>query len=173
VLDSAFGLLERPTGPVLEIFPEIISDEAEAPLACPVRPRFDPSVPAAVDEARALRPAWERAHARLPHTQVGRATDVDGIPDAIGAFVRITEGTPWPDAGLPGDPAAVAMDIRSYYEEAALGLADHVPAARAAESWLFRSTHTGAVLKAALAVLAAADPPYERLSYIVPISQQQ
>jgi hypothetical protein len=65
------------------------------------------------------------------------------------------------------------MDIRSYYEEAALALAGHVPAARAAESWLFRSTQTGAVLHAALASLRAADPPYERLFYIVPVSQQQ
>jgi hypothetical protein len=172
VLDMGFGLLERPSGPVLEIFPEVIDDEVDVPLACPVPPRFDPAVPAAIDEARALRPAWERAHARLGHTQVGRTTNVDGIPDAIGAFVRIAEGTPWTDAELPGDPAAVAMDIRSYYEEAALGIADHVPAARAAESWLYRSTHTGGVLKGALAALAVADPPYERLLYIVPVSQQ-
>jgi D-proline reductase (dithiol) PrdB len=173
VLDTAFALLLRPSGPVLEIFPEVIDDEAELPLACPVPPRFDPAVPAAVDEARALRPAWERANAHLGHTQVGRTIGVDGIPDAIAGFVRIADGTPWTEAGLPGDPAAAAMDIRAYYEEAALGLADHVPAARAAESWLYRSTHAGAVLKAALATLAAADPPYGRLFYIVPISQQQ
>jgi hypothetical protein len=173
VLEAAFALLDRQEGPVLETFPEVIEDEADVPLACPIPPRFDPSVPPAVDEARALRPAWERAHAQLGHTQVGRTTDVDGIPDAVGAFVRVSEGTPWTKAGLPGDPAAVAMDIRSYYEEAALALAGHVPAARAAESWLFRSTHTGAVLKAAFASLRAADPPYERLFYIVPVSQQQ
>ncbi len=150
----------------------MIDDEADVPLACPVPARFDPSVPAAVDEARALRPAWERAHARLGRTQVGRTTDVDGIPDAIAGFVRISDGVPWSDAGLPGDPAPVAMDIRAYYEEAALGLASHVPAARAAESWLYRSTEAGKVLKAALAALGAAEPPYERLFYIVPLSQQ-
>jgi hypothetical protein len=172
VLDTAFALLERPDGPVLEIFPEVIDDEGDTPLACPVPARFDPTVAPAVDEARALRPAWERAHAQLGHTQVGRTTGVDGIPDAIAAFVRISEGTPWTDAGLPGDPAAVAMDIRAYYEEAALGLAGHVPAARAAESWLYRSTHAGAVLTAALAALREDDPPYERLGYLVPLSQQ-
>jgi hypothetical protein len=172
VLDAAFALLDRPAGPVLEDFPEVIEEDADTPLACPVPPRYDPSVPPAVDEARALRPAWERARAQLGHTQVGRVADADAIPEAVAAFVRISEGTPWNDAGLPGDPAAVAMDIRSYYEEAALALAGHVPAARAAESWLFRSTATGAVLKAALAAMGSSDPPYERLLYIVPMSQQ-
>jgi hypothetical protein len=172
VLDAAFALLDRPAGPVLEDFPEVIEDDADTRLACPVPPRYDPSVPPAVDEARALRPAWDRARAQLGHTQVGRVADADAIPEAVAAFVRISEGTPWNDSGLPGDPAAVAMDIRSYYEEAALALAGHVPAARAAESWLFRSTATGAVLKAALASMGSSDPPYERLLYIVPMSQQ-
>jgi hypothetical protein len=64
------------------------------------------------------------------------------------------------------------MDIRAYYEEAALALAEHVPAARATESWLYRTTETGAVLKAAMAQMADADPPYERILYLVPMSQQ-
>src|SRR5918995_6875895 len=140
VLSAAFALLERPAGPVLEDFPETIADEADAPLACPLPPRYDPEVPAAVDEARALRPAWERARKASGGTQVGRAVDPDGIPEAVAAFVRIAAGTPWRDAGLPGDPAAVAMDIRAYYEEAAHALAGHMPAARAAESWPFPTT---------------------------------
>jgi hypothetical protein len=105
-------------------------------------------------------------------TQVGRAVDGDGIPDAVAAFVRVAEGVAWREAGLPGDPAAAAMDIRAYYEEVALALADHVPAARAAESWLYRTTETGAVLKAAMTQMAQADPPYERILYLVPMSQQ-
>jgi hypothetical protein len=47
-----------------------------------------------------------------------------------------------------------------------------VPAARAAESWLFRTTETGAVLKAAMTQMAQADPLYERILYLVPMSQQ-
>jgi hypothetical protein len=47
-----------------------------------------------------------------------------------------------------------------------------VPAARATESWLYRTTETGAVLKAAMAQMADADPPYERILYLVPMSQQ-
>ncbi|MGH9014930.1 MAG: hypothetical protein ACRDZ1_13480 [Acidimicrobiia bacterium] len=172
VLEAAFALLDRPAGPVLEDFPETIVDEADQPLACPLPPRYDPAVPAAVDEARALRPAWERARAAGGGTQVGRVVDPDGIPDALAAFSRVAEGVPWADAGLPGDPAAVAMDVRAYYEEAALALADHVPPARAAESWLYRVTEAGAVLKAAMTQMGQADPPYERISYLVPMSQQ-
>jgi len=172
VLEAAFALLERPAGPVLEDFPQTISDEADQPLACPLPPRFDPAIPAAVDEARALRPAWERAREASGGTQVGRVVDADGVSDAVAAFVRIAAGVPWTEADLPGDPAAVAMDIRAYYEEAALALADHVPAARAAESWLYRTTETGAVLKAAMTQMAQADPPYERIFYLVPMSQQ-
>ncbi len=172
VLDTAFALLERPTGPVLEDFPETITEEADQPLACPLPPRYDPAVPAAVDEARALRPAWDRAREASGGTQIGRVVDADTIPDAVAGFVRVAEGVPWTDAGLPGDPAAVAMDIRAYYEEAALALADHVPAARAAESWLYQTTETGAVLKAAMTEMAQAEPPYERIFYLVPMSQQ-
>jgi D-proline reductase (dithiol) PrdB len=172
VLSAAFALLERPAGPVLEDFPETITDEADTPLTCPLPPRYDPSLPAAVDEARALRPAWERAREASGGTQVGRVVDPDGIPEAVAAFVLVAEGVPWREAGLPGDPAAVAMDIRTYYEEAAVALADHVPAARAAESWLYRTTSAGAVLKAAMGRMAQDDPPYERIVYLVPISQQ-
>jgi len=172
VLDAAVALLDTPAVPVLEDFPETITDEAAEPLACPLPPRYDPTLPRAVDEARALRPAWERARRAGGGTQVGRVVDADGIPDAVAAFARIAEGMPWTEAGLPGDPAAVAMDIRTYYEEAALALADHVPAARAAESWLYRTTETGAVLKAALVEVAQADPPYERIFDLVPMSQQ-
>ncbi len=172
VLAAAFALLERPAGPVLEDFPDTITEEADQPLACPLPPRYDPAVPAAVDEARALRPAWQRSRDTNDGTQVGRVVDADGIPEAVAAFVRIADGVPWADAALPGDPAAVAMDIRAYYEEAALALAGHVPAARAAESWLYQQTETGTVLKAAMLRMADADPPYERIFYLVPMSQQ-
>ncbi len=172
VLDAAFALLERPRGPVLETFPEVIEDAADAPLACPLPPRHDASLPPAVDEARGLRPAWERARAASGGTQVGRVVDADGIPDAIAALVRIAGGTPWNEAGLPGEPAATAMDVRAYYEEAATGLAGHVPAARAAEAWLFQSTETGRVLRRVLEQVRDAAPPFPALLYLIPYSQQ-
>src|ERR687898_1894693 len=38
VLSAAFALLQRRDGPVLEDFPETITDEANTPLACPPPP---------------------------------------------------------------------------------------------------------------------------------------
>src|ERR671910_544074 len=85
--------------------------------------------------------------------------------------------------GRPGDPefqrrvlsAAFALLQRRdgpVLEDFPEAIADHLPAARAAESWLYRTTETGAVLKAAMTQMAQADPPYERIFYLVPMSQQ-
>jgi hypothetical protein len=73
---------------------------------------------------------------------------------------------------MPDDPASALMDIRLYYEEVAVGLSDHVPAARAAESWMYRSTATGALMKQVLEQLAVAIPLFPALFYVVPWSQQ-
>ncbi len=53
VLLQAFGLLESPSS-VLETYPLVIESEEE-PLSCSIPPRFDASLPAAVDEAQGLR----------------------------------------------------------------------------------------------------------------------
>ena len=112
VLSAAFALLERGEGPVLEDFPETIGSDAEAPLACPLPARFDPDLPAAVDEAKALRGAYDRAVRAAGRTSVGRVVDADGVPDAVAALVAIADGTKWSDAGLPADPIQVAHDVR-------------------------------------------------------------
>ena len=44
VLKNAFALLEQPTGPVLEDFPERIESKPGEPLSCPLPARFDPKV---------------------------------------------------------------------------------------------------------------------------------
>ena len=173
VLKAALALLERPSGPVLVDFAERILDEADAPLACPLPPRHDPDAPAAVDEARGLRPAYERQLRTSGRTNVGHVIGPDQVPDAIGAIVRIAEGTPLDEAGLPGHPRPVGLDIRAYYEEAALALADHVPGARQAESWLFRQTETGTALKRAQAMLREAEAPREIWFFLVPLTQQE
>jgi hypothetical protein len=172
VLRAAFALLSAPQTPVLADFPEAIHDRADEPLACPLPPRHDPRLHPALDEARGLRPAWERARARIGTTQVGRVVSADGIEGALAALVRIAEGVPWKQAGLPGDLPAMLMDIRCYYEEAALALSEHVPEARAAESWLYRRTETGALIRAVHAKLAKADPPFPAMYYVLPFSQQ-
>ncbi|MDH3684470.1 MAG: hypothetical protein OEV40_31510, partial [Acidimicrobiia bacterium] len=67
----------------------------------------------------------------------------------IESFVRVAEGTPWKEAGIPGIPARVTMDIRGYYEAAALSLTDHTPGAFEATRWFLRETEAGKVIIAA------------------------
>lgn len=172
VLLAAFRLLERRSGPVLEDFGEVIADEADQPLTCPLPPRLDPSVPETVDEVLGLRPAYDRAKAASGRTMVGRVVDADGVAAAVSCFARIAAGEAWESVGLPGSPPEVVLDIRAYYEEAALALADYVPAARAAESWLYRTTATGRVLREAQAKMREAGAPFPVWFYVVPVSQQ-
>ena len=168
VLAQAFALLERPTGPILEDFPETIESANEAPLACALPPRFDASLPPAVDEAKGLRAAYDRAVAASGRTSVGRAIDADGIPDAVGAFVRIAEGTPWNEAGLPSLPMAVAHDVRAYYEELAVELADGPPGAWAAERWFYDATEAGQAILQARRAMKEAEAPFPMWFYMAP-----
>jgi D-proline reductase (dithiol) PrdB len=172
VLEAAFGLLPRRDGPLLVDFGEVIEDEADTPLACPIPPRLDPNEPPAVAEARALRPAFERGLARVARPQVGRVVDADGIPEAIRPFVAVADGAAWNGVAYAGgEPTRVLMDIRAYYETAALGLSDHVPAARASESWYHRTTRMGELLERYFRAVQAADPPFPGLFYVMPLSQ--
>lgn len=176
VLEAALGLLARPEGPVLETFPETIEDEADTPVACVLPPRYDPSVPPAKDEAGALRPAWERAKAGNGTTHVGRRVDADGVPGAVEKFIEITNGTRWDSVFSDADDLLqTAMDIRIYYEEAALALVDHVPAARSTEAWFYQRTETGQLLRNVVRILRDTGQEQDldmlALYYIVPLSQ--
>jgi hypothetical protein len=172
VLLAALALLERPDVPVLEDYPQRIEDEGATPIVCALPPRHDPGLPAAVDEARGLRAAYDRQLARSGRTNLGHAVDADGVPDAVAALVRIADGTPLEASDLPGSPRAVGLDVRAYYEEAALALADHVPGARRAEAWLFEETETGAVLKRAQAALRESGAPDPVWRFLVPSTRQ-
>jgi hypothetical protein len=172
VLDAAFALLPRTDTPVLVDFPEVIDDQADQPLACALPPRHDPSLHPAVDEALGLRAAYERSRARTGRTGVARAGGADDVPAHLDALAHIANGARPDDAGLePALLAPAALDIRTYYEEAALALVDHVPAARQAESWLFRSTEAGRVLIAARDALRDAEYPRGVWFAIVPAGQ--
>ncbi len=172
VLDAAFALLPGREGPRIVDFPDVIEDEADQPLACPIPPRLDPSEPPAVAEARALRPAYERGLARAGAPQVGRVVDADAIPEAIRPFARVVAGAPWNGVEYPGGRIPdLLLDIRAYYETAALGLADHVPAARASESWYHRKTRMGELLRRYFEIVKQADPPFPGLFYLIPMSQ--
>lgn len=172
VLRAAFALLPRTEGPSIEDYGVSIDDAVDEPLACPIPPRLDPNEPAAIAEAKGLRAAYDRGVARIGATQVGRVVDADGLPDALRAFVEVVDGRPWDQVDyVGGDPTTLLMDVRAYYEEAALGLSDGVPAARSTESWYYRKTATGDLVRRYYQVVKAADPPFPGLYYVVPASQ--
>jgi len=149
VLHHAFSLLDA-AGPVFEEFGESVRDDGTTVLSCTLPPRYDPDVHPAVDEARGLRPAYDRAVGQFGN-RIGpsRVIDVDGVVAAIEAFVRVAEGTPYTEAGIPGTPPRVVQDIRGYYETAALGLSDHAPESWAGVRWFQNETETGKVVREA------------------------
>ena len=160
ILLSAFDLLNEKAGPVLETFPEKIMDGTAEPLACPMPERSDLNVIPAVDEARGLRSAYDRTFDRRGVSQVGRTCGPDEIPAMLEAFNLVADGVPWNEVGLLGNPIDVAMDIRAYYEEAAIALVDHVPSAQSGVSWLYQKTETGALMRAAQLEIKKQNLPY-------------
>ncbi len=172
VLRRALALLES-TEPVLARYPEIVESD-ETPMACAIPPRFDPDLPPSVDEARALRAAYDRAVAAKGVTSVGRAITADEVPAALGVLDRWAEGTPWTELPLPGGGSTVAVchDIRSYYEEAALELVTGpTPGGRAAEAWFHETTEAGKTVMAARSALQAQHAPFPLWFYMAPATR--
>ena len=169
VLTRAFALLDAPSGPVLVDHPDVIAAEDE-PVACAIPPRFDPSLPPAVDEARGLRKAYDRAHTKRGVTSVGRVISADEVPGALGVLHAIANGADWKEAGIPGgNTTAVCHDIRTYYEEAALELVDGpTPGGRAVEAWFFERTEAGATMLKARAAIRDAGAKMPIWFYMTP-----
>lgn len=173
VLAAALALLASDDVPVLVDFPDRIDDQADTPLACMLPPHHDPLQSPAAAEVLGLRAAYERNVAATGRTNVCRSGGADRVADLVMAFVRLGEGVALEDIGIePHDLGAAALDIRDYYEEAAISLVDHVPAARQAESWFYRRTLAGAALRRAGAALAAAGVSRRVWFSFVPTGQQ-
>ena len=167
VLEHAFRLLQA-EGPVLEEFEEAVTDEAEL-LTCPLPPRSNADLHPAIDEVRGLRPAYERAVQQFGnHAATGRVVDADGVEDALSSLILVADRTPWKEAGIPGIPARVAQDIRGYYEMAALGLSDHIPAAWSGTRWFFDSTEGGKLLLEARSAMRKAGAKQPIWFYMAP-----
>lgn len=169
VLAHALDMLERTTEPTFEVFAESITDEVEGAVSCPLPPRHDPSLPPAVDEARGLKPAFDRAVAKYgDRAGTGRSVQPADIPAAVAAFVKVANGTPWKEAGIPGVPARVSQDIRGYYETAALALMEHTPAAWETTRWFLDHTEAGKAIRGARAAMQAAGEKQPLWFYLVP-----
>lgn len=172
VLARAFALLDAKSGPVLVDHPVVIETESEQ-VSCTLPPRFDPTLPPAVDEARGLRRAYDRSVARRGLTSVGRVVDADGIPDAVAVLVAIAVGADWKTAGIPGgNTTAICHDIRTYYEEAALELVDGPPPGpRGLEDWYFEHTHTGKLVLAARSAIRESGAKMPVWFYMTPATR--
>jgi hypothetical protein len=168
VLQRGLALLDA-SEPVLETHPVVIESD-ETPLSCTIPPRFDPDLPAAVDEANSLRAAYDRALAKRGATSVGRVLDADGVPGALNVLGQWAERASWTEVPLPDkNTVAVAHDIRTYYEEAALELATGpVPGGRAAEAWFFEATEAGKTMLAARASMKEQEAPFPLWFYMAP-----
>ena len=108
VLAHAFSLLDSPEA-IQQDYPESIEEDASVGLVCALPPRFDAEAHPAVDEARGLRAAYDRAVARHGNRAgAARLLDADAIPEAIESLVRVAEGVPWKKAGIPGSGYATS-----------------------------------------------------------------
>ena len=155
MLRAALALLERDDVPVLVDYPEVIDEESDEPASCPMPPRHDPDLHPAIDEARGLRHAYQRNVDATGRTLLGRVTspDVDGVVALIEKLIEIENGATLDDVGLAGGGAiAAGQDIRAFYEEAGLQLAD-VTGARSLETWFYQTTETGQLIRRVRAVM--------------------
>lgn len=163
VLGALLGLLDAEEGPVLADFPESIQGEGAggASLACPVPASMGPDTSKAVAEVEALWPAYRRATAET--SDAGRKElVVEAVQDLTGII----------DGGHTDLPAVEIQDraiqIRRYYERAAISLSNEVLGAHAFEEWFFDSTDAGALIRRCQVALVAAGRPREDWRHLTP-----
>ncbi len=169
VIGRAFALLDATSGPVIESHPVVIEEATDA-VSCQMPPAFDGDASPAVSEACGIRKAYDRIVERRGVSSVGRAIDADTVPAAIEALERVAAGTPLKEADLPGkNTVAVCHDVRTYYEEAAVELANGpLGSGRAIENWFFEETEAGKVVLAARKALADEGVPFPFWFYMAP-----
>lgn len=145
VLAAALQLLEAPAGPAIETFAERVDRQAVAlPASCPLPAVANGTGPPAVAEALGLRPAFQRG-LRLTEGRTGLRPGI-GPDDVVGFLAELEQILA--KGCLPETPhelARRALDIRCYYESAAVGISGVVSDDLTA--WLFNQTLAGARLR--------------------------
>ena len=172
VLTAMFELLARTDVPVLVDFPETIEELGSEPSSCALPPRHHPDLNAAIDEALGLRNAYDRNLAATGgRTLLGRVADVDGIVGLIEKMIEIEGGASIADVGWePTAAIAASQDIRAYYEEAGLQLADNT-GARQLETWFFHRTETGQLIRRARDGMREREDDKLATTYLAPMTQ--
>ena len=92
---------------------------------------------------------------------------------ALADLERVAAGEHWKEVYGPRlDTIAIAHDIRAYYQEAALELADSpTPGARQAEAWFYEQTEAGKTLGAARDALTEQEAPSGITFYMQPVGR--
>jgi hypothetical protein len=175
VLHAAFDTLRASSGPVWSEFPEVVSGAVSESFVCALPPRFDPHEIPAVDEATALRNAYERTVvAKGGRTNFGRVLTLETMAEGLRSLDKIAHhGVAFTDAGLPSDPIQFAIDLRAYYVEAAMSLAESTAGGQpwAIEQWFYEQTESGKLLLAARAAMRAADVPHPIWFYMATLDR--
>jgi hypothetical protein len=172
VLRQVLQLLEAPSGPVLEDYPEeapALPDDVTT-LVCPVN--FAPPVEELSDTER-LRDALQQEIARLRTwydlavSKRGRTTvGVSKLsPEAVGAFIGGFLEAGAPDNPRPEVPLATLFryaveDLKTYYGEAMTAQpGQNTVESRALATWFWRDTTAGKVLFAVHEACKRSDVP--------------
>ena len=129
-----------------------------------------PSLTAAA-EALGLLPAWRRTQETYGRSTVGKVVTAEQVPDMLDLFTQVADGESWEDVGFPGDPTKIAADIKNFYEEAAISLADTPPSARRAESWFVTETLGGKTIQTARIKMKEASVNFYFWYYLLPMTQ--
>ena len=157
VLRSALALTSRTDVPVLENFEEPVHSDEGGTFTCQIPPSLDESEQEpAVREAKAYLNAYRRSAARRGRSLVGRAIEPDRVPSAVNAFIEYLSDRSLSHFDGLGHPTSLAMDIRAYYEEAAMELSEMPLGARATDRWFFSSTDSGRLLVEVRKAMASA-----------------
>ncbi len=160
VLLAALRLLEAPTGPVIEDFPEDVPASAGQvdTLSCPVtfaQPEVDADetdqlCAAFKREMLSLRPWYDLAVEKHGRTTAGTSgIDVDALGDFVCSFLGDDE----PESPLAGVPAAYALkfaaeDVKAYYLEGITAQPDQESvSSEILVDWFWSETVAGQVLQ--------------------------
>jgi hypothetical protein len=165
VLLALLSLFERPSGPLLEDYPEDAPAEQAVAggFACPVSfaglAQGGGLTGALRDEVRQLASWYELARRRRGRSTVG--VFGDSVDSAVAHLTSFLDGPPvQPPAGMNAGTAVkrACDDIRAYYFEAAAAQPGNLSSS-AIEHWFWRDTAAARVLFAVRDFCVASDDP--------------
>lgn len=160
VLLAVLGLLEAPSGPVLEDYPEEEPENDEITvLSCPVNfarqtdedDDADALKTAFRREMTAMRPWYDMAVSQRQRTTVGASgIELEKLGDFIYAFLEGKEpANPRDDVPLPNTLKLAIEDLKSYYVEGITAQPGQEDASsRVLQDWFWEETVAGKVLLA-------------------------